>query len=115
MLTTLAALRELGIEPTLDASSTDANVPLALGIPAVCIGLTRGGHAHRNDEYIELAPNGRGMRPVPVPSSSPGWLVSLASRRSSVVGVVRKPRGHAAWRIPHPALVLCCSTWAIRS
>ena len=62
MLTTLAALRELGIEPTLDASSTDANVPLALGIPAVCIGLTRGGHAHRSDEYIELAPIGRGMQ-----------------------------------------------------
>jgi tripeptide aminopeptidase len=62
MQTTLAALRELGIEPTLDASSTDANVPLALGIPAICIGLTRGGHAHREDEYIELAPIGRGMQ-----------------------------------------------------
>ncbi|MGN6814271.1 MAG: M20/M25/M40 family metallo-hydrolase [Thermomicrobiales bacterium] len=62
MQTTLAVLRELGIEPTLDASSTDANVPLALGIPAICIGLTRGGHAHREDEYIELAPIGRGMQ-----------------------------------------------------
>jgi acetylornithine deacetylase/succinyl-diaminopimelate desuccinylase-like protein len=56
------ALREIGIEPTLDASSTDANVPLALGIPAVCIGLTRGAHAHRTDEYIELAPIGRGLQ-----------------------------------------------------
>ncbi len=56
------ALREIGIEPTLDASSTDANVPLALGIPAVCIGLTRGAHAHRVDEYIELAPIGRGLQ-----------------------------------------------------
>lgn len=62
MLATLAALRELGIDPTLDASSTDANVPLALGIPAVCIGMTRGGHAHRLDEYIEVAPIGRGMQ-----------------------------------------------------
>ena len=62
LLATLAALRELGIEPTLDASSTDANVPLALGIPAVCIGMTRGGHAHRLDEYIEVAPIGRGMQ-----------------------------------------------------
>lgn len=59
---TIAALREIGLEPTLDASSTDANVPLALGIPAVCIGLTRGGHAHRLDEYIETAPIGRGMQ-----------------------------------------------------
>lgn len=57
-----AALRELGIEPTLDASSTDANVPLALGIPAICIGMTRGAHAHRLDEYIETAPIGRGLQ-----------------------------------------------------
>lgn len=62
MRATVATLRELGIEPTLDASSTDANVPLALGIPAVCIGLTRGAHAHRLDEYIETAPIGRGMQ-----------------------------------------------------
>ena len=62
MRATIAALRELGLEPTLDASSTDANVPLALGIPAICIGLTRGGHAHRLDEYIETGPIGRGMR-----------------------------------------------------
>jgi acetylornithine deacetylase/succinyl-diaminopimelate desuccinylase-like protein len=76
MLATLAALRELGIEPTLDASSTDANVPLALGIPAVCIGLTRGGHAHRLDEYIELAPIGRGMQ----------QLVLLVAALAGVVG-----------------------------
>lgn len=60
--TVLDALRALGVEPVLDASSTDANVPLAAGIPAVCIGLTRGGHAHREDEYIEVAPIGRGMQ-----------------------------------------------------
>ena len=62
MQATIAALRKLGLEPTLDASSTDANVPLALGIPAICIGLTRGGHAHRLDEWIETAPIGRGMQ-----------------------------------------------------
>ena len=62
MQLTIAALRKLGLEPTLDASSTDANVPLALGIPAICIGLTRGGHAHRLDEWIDTAPIGRGMQ-----------------------------------------------------
>ena len=62
MRATVATLRELGLEPTFDASSTDATVPLALGIPAVCIGLTRGAHAHRLDEYIEVAPIGRGMQ-----------------------------------------------------
>ena len=58
----LATLRQLGVDPVLDASSTDANVPIALGIPAVCIGLTLGGNAHRTDEYIEVAPIGRGLQ-----------------------------------------------------
>ncbi len=34
-------------------SSTDANIPLSRGIPAVCIGLTVSGNAHRLDEYID--------------------------------------------------------------
>jgi acetylornithine deacetylase/succinyl-diaminopimelate desuccinylase-like protein len=50
---TLAAL---GLEPSFDASSTDANVPIAAGIPAVCVGLTNGGNVHRADEYIDLEP-----------------------------------------------------------
>ena len=50
---TLAAL---GLEPSFDASSTDANVPIAAGIPAVCVGLTTGGNVHRSDEYIDLEP-----------------------------------------------------------
>lgn len=50
------ALGALGLEPSFDASSTDANVPIALGIPAVCIGLTTGGNVHRTDEYIDVAP-----------------------------------------------------------
>ena len=45
-------LRALGISPTLDASSTDANVPIGLGIPAVCIGIAEGGNAHRLEEFI---------------------------------------------------------------
>jgi acetylornithine deacetylase/succinyl-diaminopimelate desuccinylase-like protein len=49
-----AALELLGIEPTLDASSTDANIPISRRIPAVCIGVASGGHAHREDEYIDL-------------------------------------------------------------
>jgi acetylornithine deacetylase/succinyl-diaminopimelate desuccinylase-like protein len=49
-----AALELLGIEPTLDASSTDANIPISRRIPAICIGVASGGHAHREDEYIDL-------------------------------------------------------------
>jgi acetylornithine deacetylase/succinyl-diaminopimelate desuccinylase-like protein len=57
-----AALRALGIEPALEASSTDANVPINLGIPAVCLGVTRGAGAHRVDEFVEIAPIATGLR-----------------------------------------------------
>lgn len=60
--TCCAALRALEIEPTLEASSTDANVPISLDIPAVCLGITRGGGAHSLDEFIEIAPVATGMR-----------------------------------------------------
>jgi acetylornithine deacetylase/succinyl-diaminopimelate desuccinylase-like protein len=49
-------LRSLGCSPAADASSTDANAAIAVGLPAVCIGMTSGGNAHRLDEYIDLAP-----------------------------------------------------------
>ncbi len=45
----------------LDGSSTDANIPLSEGIPAVCVGVSYGGNAHRLDEYIETAPIELGM------------------------------------------------------
>lgn len=54
-------LRLLGAEPSFDASSTDANVPIAAGLPAVCIGLTTGGNVHRVDEYIDLDPVSTGI------------------------------------------------------
>jgi acetylornithine deacetylase/succinyl-diaminopimelate desuccinylase-like protein len=50
-----ATLNVLGVEATLDASSTDANVPIAARVPAVCIGLTSGGNVHRVDEFIDTA------------------------------------------------------------
>ena len=65
-----ATLNVLGVEATLDASSTDANVPIAAGIPAVCIGLTSGGNVHRVDEFIDTAS-------VPVGLAQMG-LLSLA-------------------------------------
>lgn len=48
------ALALVDIEASLDASSTDANIPISRGIPAVCIGVASGGNAHREDEYIDL-------------------------------------------------------------
>jgi tripeptide aminopeptidase len=55
------ALRVLDVEPSFDASSTDANVPIAVGVPAVCIGLTTGGNVHRTDEYIDVEPVATGV------------------------------------------------------
>jgi acetylornithine deacetylase/succinyl-diaminopimelate desuccinylase-like protein len=60
--TALQVLRALGIEPVLDASSTDANAAIAAGIPAICIGLTRGRGSHTLEETIEIAPLELGLR-----------------------------------------------------
>jgi len=54
-------LRDLGIEPSLTIGSTDANIPLSLGYPALVLGITRGGGAHTAGEYIETEPVADGM------------------------------------------------------
>jgi tripeptide aminopeptidase len=43
------------------ASSTDANAAHGRGIPAITVGVTTGGHAHRLDEYIDLEPIASGL------------------------------------------------------
>lgn len=58
----LAALEAIGVRGSLETGSTDGNVPLAAGCPAVTIGVTRGGNAHRLDEYIETTPVSAGMK-----------------------------------------------------
>jgi acetylornithine deacetylase/succinyl-diaminopimelate desuccinylase-like protein len=45
-------LREQGLEPGLISGSTDANVPLSKGYPAIVLGVTTGGGAHTVHEYI---------------------------------------------------------------
>ncbi len=42
-------------EISCTASSTDANIPLSQGIPALSIGMTHGGNMHTMNEYIETA------------------------------------------------------------
>lgn len=59
--TAIAILKNLGFEPELNASSTDANIPISRGIPAICVGLTHGAGAHRVEESIEIAPIEQGM------------------------------------------------------
>lgn len=57
-----AAYHGVGAHISYQQSSTDANIPLSQGIPAVCIGLTDGGNAHRHDEFIVPANLGRGLQ-----------------------------------------------------
>ena len=54
-------LRQQKIEPALVVGSTDANIPLSLGFPSVCIGLTTGGGAHTMDEFINTRPVPQGL------------------------------------------------------
>lgn len=57
-----AALHAVGCaQVTYIAGSTDANIPLSQGIPAVCVGLAVAGNAHRLDEYIDLQFLPRGL------------------------------------------------------
>jgi tripeptide aminopeptidase len=53
---------ENGIPVQTGIASTDANIPLSLGYPAVCVGLTSGGKAHTLYEYIESEPLEKGLR-----------------------------------------------------
>jgi di/tripeptidase len=54
--TTAAAVRAAGYTPVLGASSTDSNIPISLGVPAVTIGSGgSGGRAHSTDEWIDVA------------------------------------------------------------
>jgi acetylornithine deacetylase/succinyl-diaminopimelate desuccinylase-like protein len=54
-------LVKAGVEPRLNIGSTDANLPLSLGLPAVAIGLTTGAGAHTLHEYIKIAPLAKGV------------------------------------------------------
>lgn len=56
------SLRSVGVEPSFEKGSTDANIPLSLGLPAACLGLCKGGNAHRPDEYIEPAQLEAGLK-----------------------------------------------------
>ncbi|HET6821047.1 MAG TPA: M20/M25/M40 family metallo-hydrolase [Anaerolineales bacterium] len=54
-------LEELGLDAGLISGSTDANVPLSKGYPAIVLGITTGGSAHTIHEYINTKPIALGM------------------------------------------------------
>ncbi len=74
-------LVDQGIQPRLHIGSTDANIPLSLGLPAVCIGLTRGLGAHTLTERIYTRPLIQGL----------AQLVSLVEGVYSKVSKFRTP------------------------
>jgi acetylornithine deacetylase/succinyl-diaminopimelate desuccinylase-like protein len=54
-------LSEQGLNATFTSGSTDANIPLSLGYPAIVLGITTGGGAHTTREYIDVGPVKKGM------------------------------------------------------
>lgn len=49
-------IREVtGMDVYRKSSSTDCNIPLSLGIPALCIGVYMGGGSHTREEWVEKA------------------------------------------------------------
>lgn len=53
----LAALPAFGFTASTGESSTDANIPMSLGVPAICLGSGgTGGRAHTLEEWIDVEP-----------------------------------------------------------
>jgi len=57
-------VREQGLEAILTSGSTDANIPLSRGIPAVVMGVSSGGGAHTVNEYVDTEPIAKGMESI---------------------------------------------------
>ncbi len=53
--TATAAVKAFGLTPSYAVSSTDSNVPMNMGIPAVTIGRGAGGRSHSPDEWTDVA------------------------------------------------------------
>jgi acetylornithine deacetylase/succinyl-diaminopimelate desuccinylase-like protein len=56
------ALKQVGYSQVeFMAGSTDASVPISLGLPAVCIGLAKSGNTHRLDEFVDITCLSKGL------------------------------------------------------
>lgn len=78
----IEATRLVGREPELGAASTDANAPIALGIPAVALGAGgRGGDAHTAQEWFENAAGSVGVARALVVLCSVAGLQPVAGSR----------------------------------
>ena len=50
----LAVEKHYGLSPAFTSGSTDCNVPLSMGIPAICPGCVMGAGAHTREEYVQI-------------------------------------------------------------
>lgn len=57
-----AAQRWYGHGLTFGPGSTDCNVPLSMGVPAICVGCYTGKGAHTREEYVDIASLHPGLR-----------------------------------------------------
>ena len=79
----IACSRTLGIEPRLDCASTDSNIPISLGIPAITIGVGGlSGNCHSLTEWYE--PVGREL-----------GLKRLLLLTLSLCGLAREPAAYS--------------------
>jgi di/tripeptidase len=54
--TTIAVVQAFGLKPAFSVSSTDSNIPMSMGIPALTIGRGGpGGRGHAPDEWTDVA------------------------------------------------------------
>jgi acetylornithine deacetylase/succinyl-diaminopimelate desuccinylase-like protein len=60
----LDCIAEQGLNGRATSGSTDANIPLSLGLPAIVLGITTGSGAHTPQEYIDTPPVSQGMQQV---------------------------------------------------
>ncbi len=51
----------LGLEPEYGAASTDANIPISLNMPAICVGVTQVRQMHTLEEWLAIPPIGDGL------------------------------------------------------
>jgi tripeptide aminopeptidase len=54
VITTVAALKAFGLTPRYGILSTDSNIPISMGIPAVMVGRGPGDRQHSLDEWTDV-------------------------------------------------------------
>lgn len=71
----------LGMEPEYGASSTDANIPISLNIPAICVGVTQVRQMHTLEEWLAIPPIGDGLAQLVRLCLESGVLITAQSSK----------------------------------